>query len=59
MTKFVYMLNNDSDMLDGILEVGENSMNMKAIGLEYSSINKKVKVTTKKFVLLRRRLSSR
>lgn len=44
------MLNNGFDMLYKILEVGEKSRNMKAIGLYCSSVNKKVKSATKKFV---------
>lgn len=32
MTKSVRMLYNGSDMLDDVLEIGERSMNMKAIG---------------------------
>lgn len=46
MTKYVRMLNNGFNMLDGILEVGEK----KAIGFDYSFKNKKVKVPTKNFV---------
>lgn len=46
MTKSVRMLNNGSDMLDEILEIGEK----KFVGFDYSSMNKKVKVPTKKFV---------
>lgn len=46
MTKLIYMLNNGYDMLDEILDIREN----KTIGLEYSSMNKKVKFSTKKFV---------
>ncbi|KAI5397466.1 hypothetical protein KIW84_063330 [Lathyrus oleraceus] len=38
MIKFVRMLNNGFDMLDDITEIGEK----KAIGFDYSSMNKKV-----------------
>ena len=50
MTKYVCMLNNDYDMLDDILEFWEKSRNMKATGFDYNSMNKKVKIPTKKFV---------
>lgn len=42
MTKFVRMLNNSSDMLNEILEVGGKFRNMKAIWFDYSCMNKKV-----------------
>lgn len=32
------MVNNGSDMLDKILEVGEKSRNMKAIGFDYKEV---------------------
>lgn len=50
MSKSVCMLNNGYDMLYEILEVGEKSRNMKAIRFDYSSMNKKIKILTKKFV---------
>lgn len=43
MTKSICMLNNDSDMLDGILEVGKMSGNMKAIWFDFNSMIKKIK----------------
>lgn len=46
MTKPICMLNSSYDMLDEILEIGEK----KAIDFDYSSMNKKVKFLTKKFV---------
>lgn len=46
MNKYVSMLNSGSNMLDEILEIGEK----KAIGFDYSSMNKKVKFPNKKFV---------
>lgn len=46
MTKFICMLNSGSDMLDEILEIVDN----KAIGFYYSSMKKKVKIPTKKFI---------
>ncbi|KAI5393583.1 hypothetical protein KIW84_060636 [Lathyrus oleraceus] len=49
-TSGLKILNNDSDVLDKILEVEEKSRNMKAIGFDYSSMNKKIKIPTKKFV---------
>lgn len=50
MTKHVCMLNNSSDMLDKILEVGKMSRNMKGIRFDYISMNKGIKIPTKKFV---------
>ena len=44
--KIIRMLNSGSDTLDEILEIREN----KAIGFDYSSMNKKVKFPTKKFL---------
>lgn len=46
MTYFVHMLNNGSDILDEILEIREK----KAIGVDYSSMNKKVKFPSKRVV---------
>lgn len=37
LPKYVHMLNNGSDMLDEILEVGEKYRNMKVIWCNYSS----------------------
>lgn len=48
MTKSLRMLNNGSNMLDEVLEIGEK----KAIVLDYISMNKKVKITTKKIEVL-------
>lgn len=44
------MLNNGSNMLDEIFKFGENSRNMKDVGFEYSFMNKKIKILTKKLV---------
>lgn len=44
LTKYICMLNNDSDMLDEILEIVEK----KTIEFDYSSMNKNVKFPTKK-----------
>ncbi|KAI5382918.1 hypothetical protein KIW84_070360 [Lathyrus oleraceus] len=38
MTKSLHMVNNGSDMLDKILEVGEESQNMKAIRFDYKEV---------------------
>lgn len=46
MTKFVCMLNNGSNMLGEMLEIEKK----KAIGFDYNSMNKKVKISTKTFV---------
>ncbi len=50
MTKFVRMLNNGSNVLDEILQVGKSSGNMKGIGFDYGIVNKEIKISTKKFV---------
>lgn len=47
MTKYVCILNNGTDMSDEILEIGDK----KVISFYYSSMNKNVKVHTKKFVV--------
>lgn len=52
MIKFVCMLNNGSDMLYEITEIREK----KAIGFDYSSMNKKVKFHTKKFVAPKKKI---
>lgn len=46
------MLNNGTNMLDKISEFEEK----KAIVLDYSSMNKKVKIPTKKFVSLKKKI---
>lgn len=43
MTKLVHTLDNDTDMLDEILEIGENN------DISFKYINKMVKIPTKKF----------
>ena len=50
MTKFVRMLNNGSNVLDEILQVGKSSGNMKGIVFDYGTVNKEIKIPTKKFV---------
>lgn len=50
MSKSIHMLNNGSEMLDEILEVEKMYRNMKGIGFESSSMNKKDKTQPKKFV---------
>lgn len=50
MTKFVCMLNNGSNILDEILEVGKTSINLKGIGFEHNK-NKKNKIHSRNFVL--------
>lgn len=50
MSKSICMLNNNFTMLDEILEVGKISINMKGIGFEPRSMNKKDKTLPKKFV---------
>jgi len=44
------MLNNSSNVLDDILQVGKTSGNMKGIGFDYDTVNKEIKIPTKKFV---------
>lgn len=53
MKKCVRTLNNGTDVLDQILEIGEK----KAIEFNYNSMNKKFKILTKKFVAPERKLS--
>jgi len=50
MTKFVRMLNNGSNVLDEILQVGKTYGNMKGIGFDYRTVNKESKIPIKKFV---------
>jgi len=50
MTKYVRMLNNGSNVLDEILQVGKSSGNMKGIGFDYGIVNKEIKIPTKKYV---------
>lgn len=50
MTKFMCMLNNGTNMINEILEVGKMSRNLNGIGFE-SNMNKKMKIPYKKFVL--------
>lgn len=50
MTKFIRMLNNGSDVLDEILDVGNMSRNMKGIRFDYNFMNKGIQIPTKKFV---------
>lgn len=47
MTKSVRMLNNGSDMLDEILQVGKGAGNLKGIGFDYQSLKGKSLVTKK------------
>lgn len=49
------MLNNGSNMLDEILEVGKMSKNMKGIGFG-SSMSKKRKFSAKNFVLPKKKI---
>jgi hypothetical protein len=49
MTKYVRMLNNGSNVLDEILQ-GKTSGNMKGIDFNYGTVNKEIKIPTKKFV---------
>lgn len=58
MTKYVHMLNNGSNMLDGIFQVGKMSINMKGIGFE-SNLTRKLKFPLRSLFFLRRRLSFR
>lgn len=41
MTQSIHMLNNGSDMLDEILEIGNMSRNLKGIGFDLMSRSKK------------------
>jgi len=50
MTKSVRMLNNGSNVLDERLQVGKSSGNMKGIGFDYETVNKEIKISTKKYV---------
>lgn len=50
MSKSICMLNNGSNMLDEILDVGKMSINMKGIGFEPTSMNNNDKTQPKKFV---------
>ena len=50
MTKYVRMLNNGSNVLDEILQVGMIFGNKKGIGFDYGTVNKEIKIPTKKFV---------
>lgn len=50
MIKFVRMLNNESDMLDKILEVGKLSRNVKEIRFDPMTMSKKNTNHPKKFV---------
>jgi len=50
MTKSVRMLNNGSNVLDEILQVGKTFRNMKGICFDYGTVNKEIKIPTKKFV---------
>jgi len=51
MTNSVRMLNNDSNMLDEILQVGKGSGNLKGIGFNYQSLKKQGTTSVTKFVL--------
>lgn len=44
------MLNNGSDMLDEILQVGKGSRNLTGIGFDYQSLNRQGKTTMTKFI---------
>jgi hypothetical protein len=50
MTKYVRMLNNGSNVLAEILQVGKTFGNMKGIGFDYDTVNKEIKILIKKFV---------
>lgn len=50
MTKSIRMLNNGSDMLDEILEIGKMLRNLKGIGFDPRSMSKKDTHHPKKFV---------
>jgi hypothetical protein len=50
LTKSVRMLNNGSNVLDEILQVGKSSENMKGIGFDYGTVNKEIKIPIKNFV---------
>jgi len=49
MAKFVWRLNNGSNVLVEILEVGRTSTNMKRIGFDNGIVIKEIKVPTNKF----------
>jgi len=49
-TKFIRMLNNWSDMLDEILQVGKRTGNLKGIWFNYQSLNKLGKTPVTKFI---------
>jgi hypothetical protein len=50
MTKYVRMLNNGSNVLDEIRQVGKTYGNMKGIVFDYGTVNNESKIPTKKFV---------
>ena len=49
-TKCIRMLNNESDMLDEILQVGKEAGNLKGIGFNYQYQNKQGKNSVTKFI---------
>ena len=50
MTKYVRMLNNCSDMLNEILQIGKGSGNLTGVGFNYQFLNKQGRVLKAKFV---------
>jgi len=44
MTKYVWMLNNGSNALDEIQQVGKSCGNLKGIGFNYGTVNKEIKI---------------
>ena len=50
MNKSLRMLNNGSNVLDEILEVGKKGRSMKGVGFDYKTTNKEGHNTAKKFV---------
>lgn len=56
---YVCMLNNSFGMLDEILEVRNMSGNIKEIGVDYSSMNKNIKIPFKMFVPPKKKIEFR
>jgi len=50
MTKSIRILNNGSDMLDEILQVGKGAGNLKGINFNFKSLNKQGKTLVTKFI---------
>lgn len=56
MTKFVRMLNNGSDVLDEVLQVGKVARDLRGIGFNYQSLNKQGETLVTNFIPPKRKL---